>query len=256
MCRVLSRAVRQDVESQAFYWLDLELSPLPGLSCSSQVSVISTGDSGTLGPAAGPPVSYSFPSPVQTPSVILGFFVSAEDGTDIGELITLTPPWTYIDGYSPGAPDRGRHTNMAIGALPWTSGTPAAMQVNWTYQPEVIGYRFLGFSVNTAAVAPVQIASQLVTGGTVTLGSPPTPGNILVLMCVYEDAGDNAPDINLLLGSDGWMQLKSVNLAPVSAQHAAMAVGVKCIPAGMSSVIATGNPGYSHWAFVQEWAFT
>lgn len=252
-CRILNRTVRQDVESQLYYWLDLELSPRV-FSCAAQVSVTSIYDSGTSAPT-NVPFTGTIPAPSVRPSVVMGFWIGALDGTDIGYPQTVSAGWTIIDQYAPSV--GGRHINMGVAAQILPSGSPAVLTVNWTGQFSTeVTWRMLGFSINTAAVAPVQIASQLVTGGTVTLGSPPTAGNILVLLMVNEDASNNAPDINSQLGADGWLQLSSVNLFPVSTEHGAMAVGVKCVPAGMSSTISTGNPGYSHWAFVQEWAIT
>lgn len=260
--RVLRRTVSQSIPDQLRYTLALELSPQGALApletCSAQIGSLQTDDSGAQFSLSAffPPVLWSsIDDPAVYPAVVIGFMGFANQAAAFGSSGSDVSGFTKLADSRTGACSSvGSYSTLAsVGYKALSSGSPGAMGVTWN-SSNPIGWRGIAAYLRTSATAPVQSGSQCGTGGTVTLGSAPTPGNILICCRFFEVSGAGPP--NPPPGFTTIVPQVSFRGNVPDVQTMFMDIIARCVVAGDSAVVDTGNASFSHWSFLSEWAIT
>jgi len=247
--RILNRTVK--LITPRVYSITYTLSPpgpaIPAVACATAGAAMSVLDSGLGTPSLGP-FAQTPATPGATPSLILGVYMVSEGTGFLFEPTdtTLDAPWTQLDHYWA---HNAVHSFAGIGYLPWTTGAPAVFQVssidgsgghpNW---------ELMTFDLQTVATSPVQHATQISTGGTVTFGATPTPGNIIISYAFVEDAGAVA---------SGFTQVANVfrTGSNLGLNGISMIVSYRCVQPGDTGVYGIGYIGsFTHHTFMSEWA--
>jgi hypothetical protein len=250
--RILNRTVT--FLTPLVYRITYTLSPgsiaTPAGSCTSIVSSMVTYDSGELGSIGGsngPPLSVTPTAPVSNPAVFIGGIFGQNGTTEMAHTGTPT-----VTGFTEllASPSGATATVVGAGYKATTGSSPGGLTLNFTLGAGANGaevYRALAIELPTAATSPVQSANQIGSGGSITLGAPPTPGNVLVLVRFVETSPFAAVPA-------GYSQLVAGSLHSSSPGNAWIDICVRCVQEGDTALQALVDTSFTHYQSLSEWA--
>ena len=249
--RILNRTIT--LVTPRVYRITYTLSPNslvnPSGTCTTVLAGAEVYDSGQIGGPGGSnpsPNAVAPSSPSTYPAVVIGALVSANDGTAVGGLVSITggTPFTIIDMHDPTT--NYEHTIAVTAYEAVAVGSPGLFSISYSGSAEA--YRGLAIAIQTAATAPVQHAMSSV-GGITTLPGAPTVGNLLIAIRVVETSPFSQ-------GPIGFTQLATGTITTGAPGFRTVDIWGKCVAEGDTAVISTWDTSFSHWAFVSEWAIT
>ncbi len=251
--RILNRTVT--LVTPLVYRITYTLSPgsiaTPSGSCSTALAGVETWDSGAqVNVFVGPPINYT---PTLT-DVVVTLFAGGNSTTGMGG-----------DPFGPSDHDiGGDFIETGDSRTGWTDDYPSLALAGYSigggeatvdWDPNAGGaqsWRAIAMSFVTAATSPVQSAQNVTGGGnTVTMSSPPTEGNLLILCMFGETGGGMSPPDP----PTGWTQVVAGAFA-YGLNNGWVEIAARCALAGESATVAVGDSSFSHWQFVSEWAIT
>lgn len=251
-CRIVRRTLIDQAEG--LYAMELELLPIgPAISassCTTAVVGLEMYDSGTQ--SGGPPCAVSPSTPSTYPALVLTFMSMAQDGTCIGP--PIVGPSLTVSGFDEvqkyqGAPAACEHSLLMVASKALTSGSPGSMSCTFTGNGAE-AYRAIGITIPTSETEPVQVAQQDGGGSTITLPSPPTPGNLLVMFRMVETNNWTSTP------GTGWTQIGTQVATKVGISEHIIDMWVRCVQSGDPDTYGNGDASFSHWSFLSEWALT
>lgn len=256
-CRILNRIIRQDQETEQFYWLDLELSPIPEVTCSEDSITPYFDEVRYVHESSFE--SFAVTAPFDTPSVIVALLNVESPYISVGPSVSvdLSGAWNDLGTWGV-APGEYWHDVVCAAYQPYTTGTPESFDGTLAFveggTSHLTSWSLMAASVVTPATAPVQTATSVgPTSGNVTLGAPPTVGNILVMFETVRGEPETGPPA-------GWVQLGVVAHMQggdeVGGELSYIYLFGTCVTEGMSATItvSTLERLVERHSFVSEWS--
>ena len=240
------------------YWYDvaLELVYRPTVvvdtPCSTgMIEWVDDGPTTIIATGANSPKTTSIPQPSSGPAVIIAGLHLKNSYTEVNDYlaneITVASPWTMI-GSDSDPEDETYRTHIRCAAYyPWTSGAVPDIVHSWTGVYTRPGEGFvMSVAVRTDATAPVQVGqtSAGLSESKITLASPPTEGNLLVLVSLVKS---NVEPL------EGWTEVHTAKPDGV-ALGLDTTIWARCAEADESVDIPVTDTGEAFsWWFLSEW---
>lgn len=252
--RVVQRTV-SEVATDDFYTIKVEMTAepaAPAASCSTSLSAIELSDSGPDTDGGGV-TSYTPATPATFPCVVIavwGGITTYTFLTNSGAANTgaIASPYTLLSEYT----GNDEHTAMVVGYNAIESGSPGSFVPSWSGSgaSSVGGQETLAVAVLTDATSPVQTGAQEGAGGSITLGAPPTAGNMLVMCQIVANSSGNpqTPPV------DGWTRIAARQLNDGGVSDLQIVVDVRCVDEGESATVEILEPAFFHATSLSEWS--
>ena len=242
--RVIRRTVT--ITAPGIYEIGLDLTPIgPTPVPASCTTAIITGNNYTSGTVnigchdwSDGPISGAVSLTPGSPSLIVAIIGAIECSFNPGPFVSVDSPYTFFGDGARNGSAAGYQANTTSG------GTFGA---NFT-GGDVKYQALLAASIPTTAAAPVQTANDI--SGPAVLSSPPTPGNIIIVVTYALR--------NAVVPRAGWTTLASdVSLVVTDGLHGmGLYIGARCVQEGDGTTVLTPNSSFAHASFVSEWAIT
>jgi hypothetical protein len=246
-----------------WYLVDLEMVPLGAAPVCSVDSVTFLSDSGTPATDSYSPVTAVIPDASESPSMVLAAIMLDNPFDYLGSDLTVDSPWTMLQGKVETSNPAYITDMNGVASCP--NPPPSDPVFHWGHYGNAYVRagvrRIVGFAIDTAATAPVQVAPG--GGGSGTFPGDITPGNILVMVVFHENVGHD-PDPDLSSVPD-WHLVHFANMMDSDVTIADHGTGPwstwdiyvlsRCVgPDESGDTIGSWSSGYTSYVYLQEWA--
>ena len=226
----------------------------PPSSCANIVLAMQSYDSGYIdcgAPGCTTPTTFNVNTvPSAYPDVVVTnvFMLNTFEGSS-GAPVTVAAPWTRIQSGDGPTHSLSISAYHAIG-----SGTGGNEQVGWSGGGRYFAQGALGIVIPTSHGTPVQSVEDAANSATITLPSPPTAGNLLVLTRSVVAAGGG-------FGTGGPpadfpAQIAVLGIWDGGVSHMWGDIDVRCVQIGDGQTYNIAPPGSPQHTYVtlSEWA--
>jgi len=212
----------------------------PSGTCATALGGASSYDSGritTSGADWHTPASQVVTLAPSDASVLIAVMGFIENSFQPGPFVSTDSPWVIL---GPGT------ENLHVAAYKPNTTSGGTLTANYT-GGDIRYQALVAVAIATDAVAPVQTGYQAGSGGIITLGAPPTEGNIMVLCSALLGGTVGTPG--------GWASVVSDNsLVVFDGIHGiSLNIAVRCAGAGEGTTIAVPDDARAHWSYISEW---
>lgn len=209
-----------------------------------------SGSFGNPGEHNAPPLTVS-PTPGGSDAKVIIAGIMSQNGSGaFGHTTSIGGGYTSMGVRTTGAVGVDTMVGAAYKAVA-AGGSGGNLTMSWAANAGTEVWRALAIALATSATAPVQTGEQCETGSSVTLGVPPTVGNILVAVRCAVTGGFTAPN-----PPSGWTLVDSVVITSSAPGGLTLDIIVRCVLEGEDAVIDLGDASFTHWQFLSEWAIT